>query len=1018
MEESRCFSAGAVFLTNIKGKVTDAKTGEPLPGVSVLVKGTTAGSVTNSDGEYSLEFDGSEAILLFSFVGYVSQEIQADGQTEINVQLAADQKQLDEVVVVGYGVQTKTGLTSAVSTAKTDEFKEIPYTNIMSALAGRVAGVVVNSAGGEPGSVSAITIRGGEPLIGKTEPLYVIDGIIRDKGTFAALNVNDIENISFLKDAASTAVFGAQATGGIVLVTTKSGGVGKPEIEYSGNFSYNAPSLFPKLINSYDKALAANAIGEQMGNGKNSVYSPEDMETIRTGSNPDKFPNTDWYNLAFKSLARQENHNLSLSGGSKLTKYYIGFGMLNQGSNYVNNSQVYKRYSYNSRITNTFEGAGLTLIVGLNGYLTNSTAPPAGAGTIFNHLIASTPLDKAFNKDGSLAPLGEHPLASIYSPGYAREQTFFADGNATLNWEVSWVKGLSARVLFDYSATISNNKTFTALAPQYNADATIYPTAKPSLSEKNDFARAYNNEFQLDYSRNFGEHGFSATFVSIARAGKASWNTTSRRNFASAAVDQMFAGDASTQVNDGSASNWGNVGFVGRLKYDYALKYMIEFAGRYDGSDYFPPGKRFGLFPAVSASWVASSEKIYQNLGLRKVFSEFKFRASYGKTGAVGDPNTKYAYLQKYNVNTNTFVSGGSLSNGFSEGELTAANQNITWYATASIDLAVDFVTLNRHLSGTFDYFDAKTKNILGSPAYRYVEPLGKRMPQVLTNANTHKRGFDASLRGDFAANKNLKAYIGFNCTFFNYLWVVSNEDSVQLSNPYTRQQGANQNFQGAGSDAPAMYQSNGLYQSYDQILNNPWSLGATELGLGDNWLADINGDGKIDSDDFRRLGKAQSPQFVYGVPFGLTFKNITVDALLQGTGRRDVYLGGYLQGGEGLYRINFEFQKDFWMQGNTGASYPRAGTSSLNSGNNYARSTFWLKNAQYLRLKSLSIAYDFSPFIKNIKFVKHFSVHFSGTNLLTWSPVSKYFDPELADNNNAFYPVNKTYAIGLRARF
>src|SRR6218665_1896963 len=230
MEESRCFSAGAVFLTNIKGKVTDAKTGEPLPGVSVLVKGTTAGSVTNSDGEYSLEFDGSEAILLFSFVGYVSQEIQADGQTEINVQLAADQKQLDEVVVVGYGVQTKTGLTSAVSTAKTDEFKEFPYTNIMSALAGRVAGVVVNSAGGEPGSVSAITIRGGEPLIGKTEPLYVIDGIIRDKGTFAALNVNDIENISFLKDAASTAVFGAQATGGIVLVTTKGGGTGKPQI--------------------------------------------------------------------------------------------------------------------------------------------------------------------------------------------------------------------------------------------------------------------------------------------------------------------------------------------------------------------------------------------------------------------------------------------------------------------------------------------------------------------------------------------------------------------------------------------------------------------------------------------------------------------------------------------------------------------------------------------------------------------------------------------------------------------
>src|SRR6218665_45619 len=1005
--------------TTVSGRITDAKTGEPLPGAHVTVKGTANGTISDSDGKYALTVEEQNAALVFASIGYASQEAPIGSRSVIDIQMAIASKQLDEVVVVGYGMQKKASLTSAVSSVKTDEFKEVPYANIMAALSGRAAGVVVNSWGGEPGATPTLTIRGGEPLISRTVPLYVIDGIIRAQATFAALNINDIVGISFLKDAAAAAVYGAQASGGIVLVTTKSGAEGKPQLEYSNNFSYNTPSYFPKLINSYDKAMAANAILEQLGNGRNSAYSPEDLETIRTGSNPAKFPNTDWYKECFKTLAPQQQHSLSLSGGNKQTKYYIGLGMLNQGSNYINNAAVYKRYSYDVRIDNALEGTGLTWAAGLNGYIVNSTAPSAYIMDIFSHVITASPLVSPYNPDGTLAGLTNHPLAEICSPGYNRTQSYFVDGNITLKWEVPWVKGLSARLLLDCSATISNNKVFNAKAPQYNSDGSLFSVTKPSLSERNEFARAYNNEFQADYSRTFGQHGLTASFVSIARAGKANWNSASRRNFPSTAVDQMSAGDASTQTNDGSASDWGNVGLVGRLKYDYALKYIIEFTGRYDGSDFFPASKRFGLFPAVSVGWALSSEKFYEQAGLQKVFSLLKFRGSYGKTGATGKDDTKYSYVKQYTTNANTFVSGGSLSNGFSEGSLTSANQNITWYATVSADLALDFETLNRKLSGTFDYFDTQTKNILGNPAYRYVEPLGKILPQVLTDATTHKRGFDASLRYNFTINKNWRGYAGFNCTFFNYLWTVSNEDSVTLSNPYTRQQGINQNFQGAGSkDNPAMYQSNGLYQSYEQILNNPWRLQSSQLGLGDNWLADTNGDGRIDGEDFRRLGKSQSPQFVYGIPLGISFKNITIDALLQGTGRRDVYLGNLLQGGEGASRINFEFQKDFWTPDNTGASYPRAGTSAMNSSNNYVRSTFWLKNAQYLRLKTFTIAYDLSPFLKGNKFLRQFSIHFSGNNLLTWSPVSKYFDPELGDSNNFFYPVNKTYAIGIRAAF
>ena len=1003
--------------TTVSGRITDAKTGEPLPGAHVTVKGTANGTISDSDGKYALTVEEQNAALVFASIGYASQEAPIGSRSVIDIQMAIASKQLDEVVVVGYGMQKKASLTSAVSSVKTDEFKDVPYANIMAALSGRAAGVVVSSWGGEPGIVPDITIRGGEPLISRTVPLYVIDGIIRDQTTFAALNINDIAGISFLKDAAAAAVYGAKASGGIVLVTTKSGAEGKPQLEYSNNFSYNTPSYFPKLINSYDKAIVANAIGEQLGNGRNSAYTPEDLEAIRTGSNPAKFPNTDWYKECFKAVAPQQQHSLSLSGGNKQTKYYIGLGMLNQGSNYINNAIVYKRYSYDVRIDNALEGTGLTWAAGLNGYIVNSIALPAYTVDIFSHIAVASPLVSPYNPDGTLAGLSNHPLAEICSPGYDRAKSYFVDGNITLKWEVPWVKGLSARLLLDCSADISNNKIFDARAPQYNVDGSLFPVTKPSLSERSSFGSAYNNEFQADYSSTFGQHGLEASFVSIARAGKLSRNSASRKNFPSAAVDQMSAGDASTQTNGGSASDWGNLGLVGRLKYDYALKYIIEFTGRYDGSDYFPPTKRFGLFPAVSAAWAASSENFYGKTGLNKVFSELKFRASYGKTGSTG---TKYAYLPTYNNADNFFVAryvtGGNINNGFSEGALTVANQNVTWYATTSYDLAVDFVALHGHLSGTFDFYDTQSKNILGSPSYRYTEPLGKALPQVLTDAATHKRGFDATWQYDYTINKNWKLYAGFNMTFFNYLWKKSNEDSVTLANPYTRAQGINQNYN------DAYYYSNGLYQNYEQILNSPWHQntlnGGGGLAPGDVWYQDANGDGQITGDDFRRQGKARSPQFVYGIPFGLAYKNITVDALLQGTGRRDVYLGGNTQASEGLSRVNFDFQKDYWTASNANSSFPRLGAAALANNNNYAESSFWLKNAQYFRLKSLSISCDFSPYLKSAKFIKSLSVHFSGINLLTWSPITKYCDPELADVNNSLYPENKTYAIGLRAGF
>lgn len=991
----------------VKGVISDDK-GNPLPGATIRVKGKKKAVVSDSQGVFTLAANPGDQLLI-SFIGYEDQVVPVTAQAEIRITMKLASSKMNELIVVGYGKQAKQQVTSAITTVKTDNFKDAPYTDIQSALAGRAAGVVINFSGGEPGSVPSMTIRGGEPLIGQNAPLYVIDGIIRDQGAFTALNTNDIESISILKDAAATAVYGSKASAGIVQVTTKSGQTGKPKVSYSNNMAWNTPNLFPKLINSYDKALVGNAIGEAAGNGKYAVYSQDQLNKIKSGTDPD-YPNTDWYGLSFRKYARQQNHALSVSGGTKETKYYAGLGYFNQGSNYVNNSFRIQRFSYNTKISTSFDPIGLNIALGVNGYYTYNTQPPAGSGSIFSHIVAKSPLEQAFNKDGSFSPLVDHPLAEIYSPGYSRNETMFNDGNLTFTWSVPWVKGLTLKALGDYTFIANPSKTFSVLATQYNTDGTIYPTPKPSLTESSSNSRAYNVEFQADYNTAFGKHSLGATLVSVTRGGNNKWFSAQRKNFASTAIDQMFAGDAATQVNDGSASEWGEVGYVGRIKYDYAKKYLLEFAGRYDGSDYFPPSKRFGFFPAVSAGWIVSEEGFYNDLNLDKVFSYFKFKGSYGKVGAIG--GTKYAYLPQYGVHTQTYVANGNLVNGYYEGGLTIANQNITWFSTRSRDFGIEFETLKKKLSGNIDYFYTRTTNILGSPAYRYTDPLGQGLPQVLTDAATRKEGFDAAINYNFNINRELKGYIGVNCTYFNYLWERTNEDSAALTNPYTRSQGVNQDYYAA------MYGSRGLYQNLDDIMNNPSRITSSALSLGDVWLEDTNGDGKIDAQDFRRLGKSTSPRFTFGIPFGLEFKGLKLDALIQGSGTRNVYLGGYLQGGEGFGRINFDFQKNYWLSSNKDAEFPRAGNNTMNSNNNYTSSTFWLKNARFVRLKSVTLTYNFRRLLKKTSQFNELSAFVSGNNLLTFSPVNKFFDPELADNNNFFYPVNKTYSVGIRVGF
>jgi hypothetical protein len=361
--------------------------------------------------------------------------------------------------------------------------------------------------------------------------------------------------------------------------------------------------------------------------------------------------------------------------------------------------------------------------------------------------------------------------------------------------------------------------------------------------------------------------------------------------------------------------------------------------------------------------------------------------------------------LSSYSANPQVYVSGGTLVNGYSSNGL--ASDNVTWYSTKSSDLGFDFGVLNNHLKGSFDYFYTRTSNYLTSPAFGYTDPLGTALPQVLSDAAFRKAGVDGSLNYSNQVNEDFSYNIGFNFTAYQSLWEKYNEDSVTLSNPYTRTTQVNLNY------LTTSYSSNGLYQSWDQVLNSPRRLTSTSLALGDVSYADTNGDGKIDAQDFRRQGTSSSPRFVYGVNFGLNYKGFALDGLIQGTGSRDLYVGSYLQG-RGTYVA--EYQMDYWKPTNTGASEPRPTDTGINSGNNFTSSSYWIVNATCVRLKTLTLSYDLkSTLLKHVNAFKEFSLHVSGTNLLTISPCTKYFDPETGSTSNFAFPVVRTISFGLR---
>ncbi|MBN8857525.1 MAG: TonB-dependent receptor [Sphingobacteriales bacterium] len=992
--------------TEISGKIMD-ENGNVLAGATIKVKGRNETAIADENGRFVIAADKGDR-LVFSFVGFEMQEVLIGERNNINIVMKIARQNLDETVIIGYGKTSVRKNTAAVSTLRGESLSNLPLPTLGDGLAGRVPGLIVTSSGGGPGKVPTISIRGGET------PVYVIDDIILSEFDFRTLNINDIENISFLKDAGAAGIYGLVAGGGVVLVTTKRGSAGKMSARYDFSYDLSQPTILSKKITSYEVALAINQRAANAG--ELLPFSEEVLQKYRDQTDPLNYPNTDWQGLTLKKFAPQKRHNLSISAGNKQLQFYGSIGYFDQGTLFTFNTNWLKRYNYRMNITGSFEKIGLKTTLGIYGVSEELRIPSSQYGSgyyfIWGHIQNRSPMESAFADEAQTryAAGADNPLVEMDPrSGYNRTENRNLNGLLNITWSVPKIEGLEVRVNGNFRQDQSWNKSWSATAPQYSVGSDV-PLAQntPNLSAGAGSGYSYTLQALLGYDRTFLKKHTISVLGGYEENYGYSENLSASRTSYLFNIDQLFAGPNAGIQNNGSASENARAAYLGRLKYDYLSKYFLEGSFRYDGNgNLFPKDKRWGFFPSASLAWIISKEEFFDLFNQENILNYLKLRTSYGTVGQNSNAGN-FDYIPGYSINTQAYVIDGQLVPGF--GNPGFASPDITWFSQESFNIGADFASLNSRLSGTFDYFYNRTINYLASPSgVSYTDPLGTNLPTVNSNGAFRRAGYEFSLRYNNRIG-NLEYNAGVNFVKFDQLWEVNpNEDSATLKNPSTRtthQTG----YYGAG------LHTYGYYQSAQDILLNPTLSNASGLlRPGDLWYEDTNGDGKIDEADYRRIGSNTFPRINYGFTLDLKYRSWMLNMLWQGSGSRSVYLGDRIQ----ISQI-YPFQLDYWTPANQGAQFPRPVSVASNGSNNVATSDFWIVDGRYLRLKALQIGYDFKKsLLKNARFISDLRLILSGTNLLTFSPLNKYYmDAETGSTNNYDYPTQRVYSASINVGF
>ena len=1013
----------------ITGTVISGDTKEPAVGVSVYLKNSTSGVITDLDGKYSITIEGLGGVLEFSCIGYKTVEVAIVDQTVIDVSLEPDTEQIDEVVVVGYGSQRKESVVGAISTLDVNKLS-VPSASLSSALAGQLSGIVSMSRSGEPGKNSAADfyIRGVSSFMGSSNPLVLVDGIERD---IDLVDTDDIASFSILKDASASAVYGVRGANGVILITTKKGEVGKPQINVRTEVGVTQPTIKPRMLGSAEWAELYNeAFGTQ-------YYSAEDIQKYRDGSDPDLYPNVNWFDALFNDMASNQRTNVNITGGSDIVKYYVAGSFYHENSIYKTAGNI---YGYDSSIRyNKFNfranvDLNLTKSTVLSLNLANiyekSFGPGHGDndGEIWSYAFMTSP--NAFPvqySDGTISgpstDSGFNPWNMLVHSGY-REQ-FWNSSQSLIGikqdigalWEP--LEGLNANFKFSWDAWNTTIQRRSKVPTFYHARGRAEDGSLRYDDNNGDGIWDPVHTGTESLSFGIGSSGSMTTYMEASLNYNRIFNSIHNVGALLLYNHKIYT---NTHAGSGDAAlPYKDQGIAGRLTYSYRNRYFAEINMGYNGSENFARGHRFGFFPAVAAGWLVSNEKWFEPL--TNVVNSLKLKGSYGKVG-----NDEIGGGRRW-VYESSIVGGGSWSYGQTGGNGGGGirigeveNLDASWEEALKLNLGFELSLFNQ-LKLQADYFREYRSGIFlqraGLPAIAGLSTI----PYVNVG-ETLNRGIDATLeyahqigdvivtaRGNFTYNRNK----------------LLNNDEPDWEYKYQNRIG--KPFGSGGSMQPFGLVALGLFESQEEIDNSPvQNFG--EYRVGDIKYQDINGDGIINSLDQVAIGYTNLPEIIYGFGATAQWKGLDVNVFFQGVGHVSFFLGGssvrspFSSGNMERGAINEDIYGKVWMSDNTpeqnaAAVYPRLsmGSGGAGASNNSQTSTWWLRNGAFMRLKSVEIGYSMQPNLLRKTFIKSLRFYVSGNNLLQFSPF-KLWDPEKGSSDGGSYPLNRVVSVGFNANF
>jgi TonB-linked SusC/RagA family outer membrane protein len=991
----------------VTGSVTD-ESGQPLPGVTVVIKGTTNGTVTNTDGNYSLPNVPDDATLVFSFVGMKSIIEPVNGRTIINATLQVESIGLDEVVAIGYGTEKRVNVIGSVSQISAEKIENRPVTSLSNAITGQMAGVTVIQRSGKPGfNDGEIRVRGVGSFGATPDALILVDGI---PSSMNEINPNDIETISVLKDASSAAIYGARSANGVILITTKKGKEGKISVSYNGYYGVSTPTEFPDLATSWEYAEMFN-----IANGTQS-FSPEDIAKYKSQSDPDNYPNTNFLKETFSRNGIQTSHDVSINGGQKSNQYFLSVGYLNDKGIVENND--YKRYNFRLNLQSELAKT-LTLTTRVAGSVEETNEPTTTANRTPSGLdgivvvadrYPAIYLGQASNGDFGAGPESAGtPVSWLASKGYFSQPITKASVNAQLDWKP--INDLLFSAIGGYNFTLSEGR-------HYRASQVLNPSLTLPLATLDQYKNSFiykTMQFLAEYSKEFGGHNFKILGGYSFEDQRSEYFNGTRQNFPSNDYTVMNMGGVDNQEVYGYDNEWAIQSIFGRLKYHYNNKYLFEATVRHDGSSRFPEDQKYGTFPSLAAGWRVTEEDFFKEAV--PWVSNLKLKASWGILGNqnIGD----YPY-QSTLASGRNYPFGTGMSTGAAY--RTYKDPNIHWESTETKDFGFESAFFDGKLSLNVTYFDRFTYDILYKPSSSVSSVLGVDISETNTG-EVKNNGWEFELGHH---NKVGDLTYGIDAFFT----IINNEVATlglgNVEQPNGMVGNGSDLFIGYPMQMYYGYKSDGVFISTDDVANWADQTKVTPKAQpGDIRYQDISGpdgvpDGIVDATYDRTYIGSRIPKYNFSFNFSAQYKQFDFIAFLQGVagvqGRLDGYVGyafnnlGTIQ----QWQIDGRFNPENPVQY---PAYPRLEIVTNSGTPNTVLSDFWTINASYLRIKNLQLGYNLpKPALQKVK-IDNFRVYFSAENFYTFNNYREGWDPEI-NTNGSYYPILATFTLGVNVKF